>query len=202
MGRPKQVPLPSIAHAESVDSGVEYLVFIGEHFRSAEDDAVDDDERQIDAERRVERGSERLDEHLHHRDEARDQNDIAGDAHLVGNDLAQRGDDDVRAEQDSRRRKTHAEGVPDAGGGGEGRAGAENEHQHGVFLDDALGEVLQSVQLSRLLYLIVCGERIGDRLLVGGGGDGRTRDGVDVLTFRRVLSRVVIAVAARVVHDL
>ena len=59
------------AHAESVKHRRQHAVFGSEHFGSCQNNAVDNDKRQINAEGAVYRRRERLDKHLYNRNKCR-----------------------------------------------------------------------------------------------------------------------------------
>ena len=103
-----------------------------EHFGSAEDYTVYNDEREISAERREQVGQVCVHQHLDNRNEPRNYDDVGGNAHLIGNNLAERGDRHVGADENYCRRNTHAERTGYRVGDGEGRAGSENQHEYRV----------------------------------------------------------------------
>ena len=79
--KPRPLPIASATRAHDCVLG-------REGFLAAEDDAVDDDQRDEQAERAVHRRDERLEQHVADGDERGDDQDVGGDPHLVGNDLA------------------------------------------------------------------------------------------------------------------
>ena len=130
------------AHARAVNGGIHNAVLAGIHLGPAEDDAVDNDQRQIHAQRLIQAEGIRLHDQLDDRDEARDHDDIARDAHRVGDDFADGGNGHVGQDQNGGCRNAHAEGRNDRRGDGQRRARAEHEDEHRVLLDQALQKIL------------------------------------------------------------
>ena len=130
----------SRTHRRAVNGGRQYRVFRGVAFGAGDDDAVGDDQREVDAERLVERVGQRLDEDFNDGDGARNQQDEDGDADFRAQPAAGGGDEDVRQRQHEDGRHAEAEGVDGVGRGGEQRAEAEDLHQGGVVVPKAVGE--------------------------------------------------------------
>ena len=133
------------AHAQTIEGGINDIILAGKHLGTAEDDAVYHDKRQEDAEALVEALHIGLEQQLHHRNKAGDDDDEAGNANLIGDDIAQQGDNDIGAQQYKGGRQTHAQRIEDRGGGSDGGAGAQHQNQNGVLLDDTIGEGFQLV---------------------------------------------------------
>lgn len=131
------------AHAETVNGGGRNGVLAGERLGSAEDDTVDDYQRQVNAELSVDLRDERLDEHLDYCNERSDYNYISGDSDLLGNHLFERRNGDVRAHKDYRSCNAHAQRTLDRGRNRERRAGAEHQTENGVLNENALGKLLK-----------------------------------------------------------
>ena len=68
----------------AVNGGGYGLILAGEGLRPGQDDAVDHDEGDEHPQALGDVGEERLEQQVHHSDEARDHYDVAGDAHLFG----------------------------------------------------------------------------------------------------------------------
>ena len=124
------------AHAQTVQRRVHDGVLAGEHLGTAQNDAVDDDQRQIHAQRLVQVGHERLQHHLHDGNKRCDDNDVARQMHLGRDDLAQCRDNNVGADQNKGHGQTHAHGTGNGGGDGQCGAAAQHQTQNGVFTDD------------------------------------------------------------------
>ena len=137
-----QCPGEARAHAQPVQGGQAHAVFAGEGLGPAQNDAVDDDQRQIDAQRLVDIGQIGLDQHLHDGGEARDNHDVGGQPHLVRDHPAQQGNDDVGADQHEGGRRAHAQPVDRRRRHRQRRAGAQYQAEHRVFLNQALGKRL------------------------------------------------------------
>ena len=67
--------------------------------------------------------------------------DVGRDADLIRNDLAQHGDDDVRADEDQRDGQAHAEAVEQGRRDGHGRAHAQQLAHDGVIGQEPLAEL-------------------------------------------------------------
>ena len=130
----------SRTHRRAVNGGGQYRVFRRVAFGAGDDDAVGDDQREVDAKRLVERVGQRLDEDFDDGDGARNQQDEDGDADFRAQPAAGGSDEDVRQRQDEDGRHAEAEGVDGVGRGGEQRAEAEDLHQGGVVVPEAVGE--------------------------------------------------------------
>ena len=130
------------AHARAVNGGIHNTVLAGIHLGPAEDDAVDNDQRQIHAQRLIQAEGIRLHDQLDDRDEARDDDDVARDAHRVGDDFADGGNGHVGQDQNGGRCNAHAEGRNDRRGDCQRWTGTEDKNQHRVFFDKALQEIL------------------------------------------------------------
>ena len=128
------------AHRCTVDSGRQNGVFRGIGFGAGNDDAVGDDEREVDAERLVKRVGQRLDEDFDHGHCARDEQDENGNADFRTQPAAGGGDKGVRKGKDEDGGKAEADGVHGVGRGGEQRAEAEDLYQGGVVVPQAVGE--------------------------------------------------------------
>src|SRR5699024_4410732 len=123
------------AHADAVDGGVNDGVLAGEHLGAAQNDAVDDDQGDEHAHGVVQALGKGLHHHLYDGDEAGDDNDVAGQVDLGGDDLAQHRDDDVGHHQHEGEGRAHAERVRDRGGQRQGRAGTQHQAENRVLLD-------------------------------------------------------------------
>ena len=132
-------------HAETVQRGIEDVILTGKHFGTAEDDAVYHDKRQEDAEALIKALCVGLQQQLHHRNKAGDDDDEAGDANLIGDDIAQERNNDIGAEQYKGGCKAHAQSIENRGGGSDGRAGAQHQNQYGVLFDDTVGKGFQLI---------------------------------------------------------
>ena len=130
----------SRAHRRAVNGGGQHRVFRRVAFGAGDDDAVGDDQREVDAKRLVQRVGQRLDEDFDDGDGARNQQDEDGDADFRAQPAAGGSDEDVRQRQDEDGRHAEAEGVDAVGRGGEQRAEAEDLHQGGVVVPEAVGE--------------------------------------------------------------
>ena len=91
--------------------GIQEQVLVGKRLGTAEHDAVDDNQRDEDAQTGGERRHEALDEKVHHTHEGGDDDDITRDAHLVGNHILQERDDDVGHQEHKRGGGAHTDGV-------------------------------------------------------------------------------------------
>ena len=130
------------AHARAVNGGIHDAVLARVHLGAAENDAVDDDQRQIDTKGLVQAEGVGLHDQLDHGDKARDDDNVARDAYRIGNDLADGGNSHVGQDQNGGRGNAHAEGRDDRGGDRQRRARAEDEDEDGVLLDETLQKVL------------------------------------------------------------
>ena len=130
----------SRTHRRAVNGGGQYRVFRGVAFGAGDDDAVGDDQREVDAKRLVERVGQRLDEDFDDGDGARNQQHEYRDTDFRAQPATGGGDEDVRQRQDEDGRHAEAEGVDGVGRGGEQRAEAEDLHQGGVVVPEAVGE--------------------------------------------------------------
>ena len=81
-----------------------------------------------------------MDDHFHDGDESSNDHDIAGDADVIGDDLAEQGDQHVGADQHRKCGQTHAQRTCHVSGSGKGGTGSQNENENGVLLDDTLQE--------------------------------------------------------------
>ena len=128
------------AHRRTVNGGGQDGIFRGVGFGAGYDDAVGDNQREVDAERLVERVGQRLDEDFNDGDGARNQQDEDGDADFRAQPAAGGGNEGVGKRQDEDGRHAETEGVDGVGRGGEQRAEAEDLHQGGVVVPEAVGE--------------------------------------------------------------
>ena len=94
-------------HSKSVKCGIKGTVLSCEHFRSAKNDTVYNDKRQPNAEKVVNRLNKCVQQHLNKRNKRRNNDDVAGDTHGVGNNLAKERDYNVGAEEYDGSRKAH-----------------------------------------------------------------------------------------------
>jgi hypothetical protein len=122
------------AHTEAVEHGIEHTVFGSKHLRPPQNDAVYHDQWQIDAQRAVDRGSKCLDEHLHNGDKPRDNNNIAGDSHLIRDDVLEQCDYHIGANQYEGGGNSHTNPVDGHCGNGKSGAGAQQKDKDRVFL--------------------------------------------------------------------
>ena len=127
-------------HAQTVQHGVAHAVLRSKGFGTGENYAVDDDERQINAERVVQRGYEFAQQHLHHSDECGDDEDIRGDTHPVGNDLAQQRHQQVGTHQHYGGGNAHAQSVERARRNGESGTHPQHQTEDGVGRENAVGD--------------------------------------------------------------
>ena len=128
------------AHRRTVNGGGQDGIFRGVGFGAGDDDAVGDNQREVDAERLVERIGERLDEDFNDSNRARDEQHEHRNADFRTQPAAGGGDEGVGKRQDEDGRHAEAEGVDGVGRGGEQRAKAEDLHQGGVVVPEAVGE--------------------------------------------------------------
>ena len=128
------------AHRCAVDSGGQDGVFRGIGFGTGDDDAVGNDEREVDAKRLVKRVGQRLDKNFNHGHRARDEQDEDGDADFRTQPAAGGCDTGVGKGKDEDGGKAEADGVHGIGRGGEQRAEAEDLYQDGVVVPQAVGE--------------------------------------------------------------
>ena len=75
-------------------------------------------------------------QHLDDGHKARNEDDIARDAHLIGDHVAKCGDDRIGADENCRCRHTHANRIRSAGRHREGGTSAEDQNENGIFSDD------------------------------------------------------------------
>jgi len=130
----------SRAHRRAVNGGRPEPGFCGGAFRAGAGVAVGDDQREVDAKRLVERVGQRLDEDFDDSDGAGNEQDEDGNADFRAQPATGGGDEDVRQGQDEDGRHAEAEGVDGVGRSGEQRAEAEDLHQGGVVVPEAVGE--------------------------------------------------------------
>ena len=128
------------AHRCAINGGGQDRVFRGIGFGAGDDDAVGDDECEVDAERLVERVGQRLDEDFDHGHCARDEQDENGNADFRTQPAAGGCDKGVGKGKDEDGGKAEADGVHGIGRGGEQRAEAEDLYQDGVVVPQAVGE--------------------------------------------------------------
>ena len=133
------------SHAETVKSGIEDIILAGKHLRTPQDDAVYNNQRQKDAEALIKALRICLQQKLHHRNKAGNDDDEAGNAHLIGNDVAQERDNDIGAEQYKGGCHSHAQSIENRGGGSDGRAGTQHQNQYGVLFDNTVGKGFQLI---------------------------------------------------------
>ena len=126
---------------QAVDGGGQHAVLRGEGLGAAENDAVDDDERDEHAEALGQGREISLQQKVDDGDKARDDDDVGRNADLIRNDLAQHGDDDVRADEDQRDGQAHAEAVEQGRRDGHGRAHAQQLAHDGVIGQEPLAEL-------------------------------------------------------------
>ena len=81
-----------------------------------------------------------MDQQVDHAHEGGDDDDVAGDTHLVGDDVFQRRDEHVGHQQHEGRGRAHAQGVGHRGGDGERRTAAQHQNQGGVFFEETFGQ--------------------------------------------------------------
>ena len=127
-------------HRRAVNGGRQHRVFRGVGFGAGDDDAVGNNQREVDAERLVERVGERLDEDFDDGNRARDEQDEHWDADFRTQPAAGGGDEGGGERQDEDGRHAEAEGVDGVGRSSEQRAEAEDLHQGGVVVPEAVGE--------------------------------------------------------------
>ena len=126
------------SHAQTVHRGIQHRVFRRERFGTPEHDAVHDDQRNEDSERIVKTLRISLHQKIHNRHESCNHHNIAGNADLCRDNIADRGYHDVAAKQDKGRGKPHPHAVDGIGGGRQRRAHAEDQHQNGILFPDPL----------------------------------------------------------------
>ena len=112
----------------------------GKRLGTAEDDAVDDDERNEDAERGRERRQVRLHEQIDRGHERRDDDDVARDVDRRGNHPAQSRHEPVRADEDERRREPHADRVLKRCRHRQRRAQPEHQPKRRIVLENPVPE--------------------------------------------------------------
>lgn len=125
---------------EPVRKRIKDPVLARERLGAAEDDAVDDDERDEDAERGRERRQVSLHEQIDRGHERRDDDDVARDVHRRGNHLAERRHQPVRADQDERRREPHADRVLKRCRHRQRRAQPEHQPKRRIVLENPVPE--------------------------------------------------------------
>ena len=131
------------ADAQTVQCRVEHSVFRGERFGAPQNDAVDDDQRDVNAQCLVQVGHVSLHTELDHRDERCDHDDESRNAYLVRDDVFDHRYDDVRQRQDEQRSRSHAHAVQGRSGRAERRAHAEQQHESRIFPNQTLDQNLQ-----------------------------------------------------------
>ena len=99
------------AHANAIDDGGQNLVLAGVHFGTAENDAVNNDQRQENAQGSVQIREVSLNEHLHDGNETGDDGDKSGDTNLVRNDIAEKGNNSIGTDQNQRSGQAHTNGI-------------------------------------------------------------------------------------------
>ena len=144
----KGIYLGAQTHAQTVNRRGQRLVLESERFRAAEDDAVDDDQRNEHAKALGDVREKRLQAQINDRNEARDDDDVARDTHFIRNDFAQKGNKDVGKRQDDENGDAHAKAVCNARGDGHGGAHTEHLHQNGVLVDQTVFELFVKIHRS------------------------------------------------------
>ena len=129
-------------HPQSVQGGQPHAVAGGKGLRPAEDDAIDHDQGQINPQRLVDGGQVRLHQQLDDGGKARDDDDVGGQPHLIGDHAAQEGNDDVRADQHEGGGGPHPQSIHGRGSHSQSGAGAEDQAEDRVFPDQALGKFI------------------------------------------------------------
>ena len=136
------------ALADAVHRGGGNGVLAGKGLGAAEDDAVDDDQRNEHAKALGDVREKRLQAQINDRNEARDDDDVARDTHFIRNDFAQKGNKDVGKRQDDENGDAHAKAVCNARGDGHGGAHTEHLHQNGVLVDQTVFELFVKIHRS------------------------------------------------------
>ena len=131
------------AHAKAVQQRRPNGVLGSESLSTTQHDAVHHDEGDEEAEGLIDVGHVCLHDELHHRHKGGDDHDEAGDTYLVGDEALQQGDEDVGQHQHEGGGQTHRHAVDGTGGRCQSRAAAQQQHQDGVFFDEAFGKGLQ-----------------------------------------------------------
>ena len=103
-------------HTQTIQNGGQYLVFAGEHFRSAQDDAVDGDQGQEGAQGAVKIRHEAVHQKIDEGHEPGNDDDIAGKLDGFGDHVPQQGDHQIGAYQYKGGGKSHAQTVDRLGG--------------------------------------------------------------------------------------
>ena len=141
--------------AEALEDAVEERrangVFLAERLGTADDDAVDDDQRDEHAQRRAQRGNVSLQHQVDDRDETRDDQHEDGQTDVIRDDLTDERNDHIAARQDDEHGQAHADAVEEAGRDGHGRAHADELHENRVVGNEAFLELLFDIHASALL---------------------------------------------------
>ena len=148
----RQAQREAQADADAVEERSHGRLLGCEGLGTSEDDTVHDDQRDEEAQRGVDLRQEGLDDHLENRHEGGNHDDEHGDAHLVGRDRLQAGDDKVGADEHRHRGQAHRHTVQ--GTGGRGQRGTHTEHQdeRGVLLHNA---VLNDTYIIHIIYSVL-----------------------------------------------
>ena len=170
------------AHRRAVNGGGQDGVFRGVGFGAGYDDAVGDNQREVDAERLVERIGERLDEDFNDSNRARDEQHEHRNADFRTQPAAGGGNEGVGKRQDEDGRHAETKGVDGVGRGGEQRAEAEDLHQGGVVVPEAVGEGFAGFggHGGAGLWFLCGAQHAADLVGDGARGDGRAGEAVDV----------------------
>ena len=128
------------AHTDTVECGIDNAVLSREHFCSAENDTVNNDKCKIYAEHIVDSREVCVEKHLYCSNECRDDYDIARNSNGVGNNLAECGDNHVRADENYGSRKSHGERGDHGGSCRESGTSTEDKNENGVLHNDTAKE--------------------------------------------------------------
>ena len=74
-----------------------------------------------------------MNKHFDHRNESRDNNDVAGDSYCVGNKSSDQGNNHIRANKNGSSGESHSQCVYYRFACSERRTGSENKHEYGIF---------------------------------------------------------------------
>ena len=132
-------------HADAVEQSRDRLCLQRICLGAAEDDAVDDDQRDVDAQRIIHCRGEALDQQLDDGDQRCDDDDLGGQTDSVRDQVADRGNQQVREHQNCHGGKSHADRVADGGRDSEGRAEAQRHDKDGVLGNDAVLDTIHAL---------------------------------------------------------
>ena len=105
---------------------------------ASHDDAVDHDQRDVNAQRLIHLRQKALHQKVNDRHKRCDDDDVGRHPHPLGNDLSQQRDEKIRHHQDRCRGKSHTDGIGHRGCRCQRRAHSQDKHENRILKIDSV----------------------------------------------------------------